>query len=96
MIQRMAKKARDAYINVAVTSADKAAIERAAADLGWTVSEYARAAILTTMLLRGHGHALKALLVGAANVADEMLENLKGKRRTSPHEFTDSTMVKLR
>jgi hypothetical protein len=60
-------------IGVRVSERDAIAIKKAAQRANMTVSEYMRAATLTTMALKGNPHALKMLAAGLGNIVDELL-----------------------
>ena len=75
----MGKQSKSAFIPVRVTPDDKLAIEKAAARLEMSVSEFIRAATLAYMALRMDKHALNAVLTGAK----EMLREFEAEGRDS-------------
>jgi hypothetical protein len=72
------REPRTERMEVRLTSADKRAIERAAAKVDMTPSEYLRASALTMMTLDFDPHALRTAARNAREMLREKLRELVG------------------
>jgi hypothetical protein len=68
----MGHELRDHRVSVAISKADREAIERTCARMGITPSEFMRSAALTMCALRGNPHALLMILQGIKNTVTEV------------------------
>jgi len=72
------REPRTERMEVRLTPADKRAIERAAAKVDMTASEYLRASALTLMAVDLDPHALRAAARGARETLQEKLREVIG------------------
>ena len=68
-------------IQTRVTPRDREAIQRAADAHGMSVSEFVRAAVLTTMVTQFDPHAWRALASGIANTVRDLAKPKRGLDR---------------
>lgn len=73
----MAQESRSEKLQIRVTPADRAAIERFSEARGMAVSEFGRAAMLAVMAARGEQHSLKMLKKGFSAVVNDWVTSLK-------------------
>lgn len=80
----MGKAPRSEYMTIRLSERDVAAIKKAAERAGMTVSDYVRAATLTTMALKFNPHALQMLASGLGNIVDELLRTGSSSTKEAP------------